>query len=58
MSPTVGFHAIFRTTETAGLTAIYTLASAAKCHGPVLICVLEAFMLPLVGTKSEWLETA
>ena len=58
MSPTVGFHAIFRTPQTAGLTAIYTLAFAAKCHGPMLKCVLEAFMLPLIRTKSEWLETA
>lgn len=56
--PTVGFHSIFRTPQSAELTATYTIAFAAKCHGSMLICVLEAFMLPLPRAKSEWLETA
>ena len=58
MSPTVGFHALFRTPQTAGLIATYTSALAAKCHGPMLTCVLKAFMLPLPRAKLDWLQIA
>ena len=58
MSPTVGFHAISRTPLTAGLTAIYTLALAAKCHASLLTCVLEAFMLTLSKVMRDWLKIA
>ena len=58
MSPTVGFYAIFRTPQNAGLVGTYTVACAVKCHGSMLTCVLEACMLPLPRTKSDWLEIA
>ena len=54
MSPTVGFHAIFGTPQNAGLAGTYTVACAVKCYGSMLICVLEACMLPLPRTKTGW----